>query len=876
MSKNIFCASNPVRLTDALWAVLTDGVRSDFSGDIIFLPSRRAVRSVEKMLAKNHANKPVLLPRLIALGEGTDDEEIAPTQDLPVGEADKQIYPAPKGGRESPVSDIERTLVLAKMLTVQMGAGFAAALPIARDLVRMMNYLENEGKGKEEINWSSLVGDKYARHFQDKARFLDLAFRALPLVFPGRVTRAQKRNRDIRSWIDYLKNTKFARVIVCGSTGSVPATADLMEYIAGLDNGYIILPGKISECGKWKVECGISHPYYSEIEFLERIEARFEDMGIIDTDESAISFFNSAFSNQSDNSTFHIPHSTFVRIDCAREAEEAEVVAEIALDALGDGKSVLVVTPDAAVNQRLRESFARRGILVDFSDGMSGGTTQLGRAILGLIDARIRDKAAKREPDGEDIYVEYKQSNLFNAVQNAAIGRVLDLAPCDLIGDESVAVWDAIRELSDVLQSNGIELSPADLRAVIADALSRVSVRPPMMENARVTVLGTIESRMQMADVVILTGLNEGMFPARGFENPWLPQRVADAIGLPPPERKVSLMALDFITLSCASQVYWTRSKMSGGNETTESRFLSRVAVAASSIGGVMIDNGEQWLARARMHDSMALTPLDYSAPTPPADWSPVHVTTLELLLHNPYAFYARHILGLRHDPDPWENTTAIDFGNLVHDAIEELAKSQEPRANDDIVKLLEEKAQEKLESGSVLFHFWRKRFVGMAPHVREFLEEAKGAEWHATEEGARGKIDIGGREVRAKADLVYIKEQIGYVTDIKTGKVPTEKQLNDGMMPQLPLEALMMQNGAFTGQPFVPVRVIMKFLRLQRGNCAIIEYANDDLVAKVNAARENIEKYFNRYNVGAVPYEYRKTSEEKYKAYDDLARAND
>ena len=276
-AKNIFCASNPARLCDALWAVLIDGAWSDFSKDIIFLPSRRAVRSVEKMLVDKCTNDAVMLPKLIALGEGAGDEDYDDdsetlTQDI--------------------VSNLERTLVLAKMLTMQMGTGFAAALPVARDLVRMMDYLENEGRGEEEINWSSLVGDKYARHFQDKARFLDLAARALPLVFPGRQTEAQKRNRDIRSWIDYLKNAKFARVIVCGSTGSVPATADLMEYIAGLDNGYIILPGKISEIGKWKVESGISNPYYSEIKFLERIKVSLEEVRIVDTGESAISFFN--------------------------------------------------------------------------------------------------------------------------------------------------------------------------------------------------------------------------------------------------------------------------------------------------------------------------------------------------------------------------------------------------------------------------------------------------------------------------------------------------------------------------------------------------------------------------------------------------------
>ena len=147
-------------------------------------------------------------------------------------------------------------------------------------------------------------------------------------------------------------------------------------------------------------------------------------------------------------------------------------------------------------------------------------------------------------------------------------------------------------------------------------------------------MLGTIESRMQNADIIILTGLNEGMFPSLGYENSWLPRDVAKKIGLPSPNRKVSLMALDFMNLSCGDEVYWLRSKQSGGVLTTESRFLSRVRVA---VGDIKTDN--DILNLVREADNVAYKPLDYSAPIPPIDRSDVYVTELELLIHNPYAF---------------------------------------------------------------------------------------------------------------------------------------------------------------------------------------------------------------------------------------------
>ena len=51
LNSNIFYATNPARITDALWHVMdTSGV--DLADMLIFLPSRRAVRSVEKFIAE--------------------------------------------------------------------------------------------------------------------------------------------------------------------------------------------------------------------------------------------------------------------------------------------------------------------------------------------------------------------------------------------------------------------------------------------------------------------------------------------------------------------------------------------------------------------------------------------------------------------------------------------------------------------------------------------------------------------------------------------------------------------------------------------------------------------------------------------------------
>lgn len=831
LNKNIFYATNPARVSDALWRVMCDaGV--DVADMLIFLPSRRAVRTVEKMIAQKSGGV-AILPTLVALGEGADEE-------------DEQI--------DAPdiISNVERVVVLAKLLAADANVGnLITALPIAQDLVRMQDYLENEGVDAADVDWGALVDEKYATHFQAKAKILGILSNFMPMYAAGRVTSTAARNRDIRAWKKVLNNYKL--VIVCASTASVPATADLMESIANIPHGRIILSGKID--GRMADFELNTNPYNSEYKFLSRLGMVASDVIPIDVGDSAIDFMDWAFGNDCATRDINKDLSHCNLIEVPREAVEAEVVAEIAARAVAEKKSVLVITPDAAGNQRIANALGARGIVADFSGGVSGAMTNVGRAILNLLDSWLENG-----DDSFDAIYKDMECNLFNAIAKIIENNMAAFAPQFEIDDAvSVQIWAAIKDVSDALNVAGVQLDLQTARAFVADAISGVSVRGAMNDAADVVVLGTIESRMQTADVVILTGLNEGMFPARGYENAWLPRRVAEEIGLPSPDRKVSLQALDFMNLSCGGTVYWLRSTQSGGVQTTESRFLSRV-IARGGIFNNKTDILEEVLAR----DKVARHSLDYSVPTPPNDWSDVYVTELELLIHNPYAFYVRHILKLRVLDDYWVGPDARDFGNLVHDVVEH-ATDLRP---DVLVAQMDMRALEKLGRGSVLFHFWHKRFVEIAPVIANELSSVPRA-W--AEIG--GAVKIAGRNVRARADRIWD----GGVLDIKTGAAPTKSQLAQGNMPQLPLEAYILQSGGFPIQTTQNSRTpIMRFLQLRNNDARVIEYDADATREMMCAAVDKVTELFNIYSAGGAGYEYRETGDQKYKIYDDLARVKD
>ena len=814
-----------MRMLDALWGQIAQ-YGDDFSRVLIFLPSRRAIRSVERFIVEKIGHA-VVLPNLVPLGEGAEDEE---------------------ENFSDTISNRERIIILARLLSMDANVrNIATALTLAQDFIRMQDYMENEGVQISDIDWAEIIDEKYATHFQNKARILDI-LKQLP---NDRLTTTQKRNQDIRAWKKHLD--KYDSVIVCGSTASVPATADLMESVAKLPNGKIILSGKIfGEKEDFELD---TNPYHSEYLFLKRLGLSADNVQTINVGESAIDTMNIAFGNTGAHVNNVLNNCKL--IECARESEEANVVTEIALRAVKDNKSVLIITPDAAANTRIKSEMLHNNIDADFSSGLPGTMTDLGRAILNLFDWWGENKNSEFE-------ILYKQSNynLFNMLVSFVDSESgYDFQPNFTIENESdIPIWNAIKETADILQANDIVLNVADARAFISDAIGSVSIRPNKNDDCKVCVLGTIESRMQTADVIILTGLNEGMFPATGYENAWLPRDVAKKIGLPSPNRKVSLMALDFMNLSCGKEVYWLRSKQSGGTLTTESRFLSRVRVA---VGDIQTD--DEILKTVRARDDVEYEPLDYSPPTPPIDKSDVFVTELELLIHNPYAFYVKHILRLHKKDDYWVLPDARNFGILVHDVIENAKDFNAQKLIDE----MDARAKQVLPDNSILFYFWHKRFCEIAPFVENFFKD-KSIEYKEV----LGSVNIAGRNVRARADIIWD----GVVMDIKTGTPPTKKQLMDGTMPQLPLEAYIMQNGGFPlKMRDVSVVPVIQFLQLKNGNPDLIEYTDDVAQSMIENSVQKVRELFGQYSTDKVAeYEYREATGAKYHEFDDLARVND
>lgn len=328
--------------------------------------------------------------------------------------------------------------------------------------------------------------------------------------------------------------------------------------------------------------------------------------------------------------------------------------------------------------------------------------------------------------------------------------------------------------------------------ALLQRLLEGVAIRPPQGGHPRIAILGLIEARLQQADLMILSGLNEGTWPALPAPDPWLAPRIRQELGLPGLERRIGLAAHDFASGLGAPHVLITRARRDASAPSVASRFWLRLKAMA----------GPQWkeaLRFASLDDPGEHEPESQPAPSPPLAMRPrtIAVTDLDRLKADPYAFYARKILGLsaldQIDADP----SAAWRGTAVHSILEKWARDD---AGDPAK--LEQRTKDLLRSADahpLMRALWQPRLLEAVRWIagQIVIDKAEGREITLVEE--RGKAEIAGILLNGTADRIDILPGGAIaIVDYKTGKPPSAKMVKAGYAMQLGLLGLIAEHGGF------------------------------------------------------------------------------
>ncbi len=189
-------------------------------------------------------------------------------------------------------------------------------------------------------------------------------------------------------------------------------------------------------------------------------------------------------------------------------------------------------------------------------------------------------------------------------------------------------------------------------------------------EHPRVFIWGLLEARLQTADVMVLGGLAEGVWPQASDPGPWMSRLMRARVGLPSPEDRVGQSAHDFAAAACAAPtVVFSCPQRRDGAPTVPARWLERIRALLHGRGQALPVSPALAWARRLDQPARGPEPVRPPAPCPPLHLRPrkLSVTEVETWLRDPYAIYAKHILRLK-PLDPLDQPMdAADYGSIVH-----------------------------------------------------------------------------------------------------------------------------------------------------------------------------------------------------------------
>src|SRR5450631_1241418 len=124
--------------------------------------------------------------------------------------------------------------------------------------------------------------------------------------------------------------------------------------------------------------------------------------------------------------------------------------------------------------------------------------------------------------------------------------------------------------------------------------------REEKLAHPRVQILGLLEARLVDADVLLLGGLDETVWPPQARTDAFLNRPMRAALGLTPPERKLGQTAHDFTQAMGKGKVILSRASKRDGAPVVASRFLQRMAALGGEAWGACRERGGFYLQLAR------------------------------------------------------------------------------------------------------------------------------------------------------------------------------------------------------------------------------------------------------------------------------------
>ena len=810
----------------------------------------------------------------------------------------------PLSGVAAAVSPLRRRLLLAQMIEGLMRlapdiAPRSALFDLADSLAALMDEMQGEAVAPETI--ANLNVADHSAHWARTKEFMKIVAGFLTNETAPDSEGRQRRLMEklVESW---LAEPPADPVLVAGSTGSRGTTAALMQAVARLPQGALILPGHDFDLpdAVWPTLADTmtaeDHPQFRTVRLLDGLGLSPKDIAPWTADPApcpernrliSLSLRPAPVTDQwlSEGKTLPslIPAcSALSLLEAPTPRHEAMAIALMLRQTAETGRVVALVTPDRGLTRQVTAALDRWGITPDDSAGRPLASSPPGRllrhvahlldtkltaeALLALLKHPLTASGADRGnhlrftrslerqlrrkgpvfPGPESLrawadaqddkailpWMDWLVSALFDdepgpdtlsrhALRHRRISEALATGP---EGTPTGALWEKeagekaqaiLTELEAEAEegSYASEMRAADYRNLLEQLLNQGVLRETVQAHPRILILGPREMRELQADLVILGGLNDGIWPQIPAPDPWMNRQMRLEAGLLLPERRIGLSAHDYQLAIGAPEVVLTRALRNAEAETVASRWLNRLT---NLLGGLPDQNGPKALADMRERGALWLDLASQAeapakkvaaaprpAPRPPVAARPreLPVTGISRLIRDPYAVYARYILRLRKLDPLRAQPDARMRGSVLHKVLEGFIRNRPASET-----RLEARARLLATAKDILLSEvpWpaaRALWLAKLARAADFFLEAEanlGGIPVVLEKQGRATIASLGFTLTAKPDRIDILDD-GRVRlfDYKTGTPPTTKQ-QEQFDKQLLLEAAMVLRGGF------------------------------------------------------------------------------
>ena len=371
---NLFTIPPHLPFLDAIaadWLAFGDDPLTIADG-LILLPTRRAARALAEAFLRRTDGRPLLLPRIGALG-GLDEAPLAleGALDLP---------PA--------VEPMQRLAVLTRLILAMNGAAGAPrsadrAWLLASELASLMDEAD-----RAEIDLKRKLPDaaapEFAAHWAQTLTFLHIVTDAWPawLAENGLMNPAARQVALLHAQADAWERAPPPhRVLIAGTTAGIAAVARLLKVAARMPNGRVVLPVLDQDMNEdaWAA-LDDSHPQAGLSRLLHGLGATRGDVrpwparpdSVVPVDRFGI--LSRALAPARTLGSWREPSAMrpdgIARLAAADQQQEAEAIALVLRATLETpGRRAALVTPDRDLAGRVTAALMRFGIVADDSAG---------------------------------------------------------------------------------------------------------------------------------------------------------------------------------------------------------------------------------------------------------------------------------------------------------------------------------------------------------------------------------------------------------------------------------------------------------------------------------------------------------------------------